>query len=1089
MASADVSAGAGTGDFGRILWHLHNDAMPIDSPHWACFGPFELDVRAGELHIDGQRVRLQNQPLQLLVLLLERAGEVVTQDAIRARLWANDTVVEFELSIGTAIRKLRHALGDDASMPRYIETLPRRGYRWLVPVTWAEARTTGELEGGRAGVSAMERGAAASEPAASAHGHLVGRADSLDVLRDCLGRALRHERQLVFITGEPGIGKTTLVDEFQRQAAPAIRGRIARGQCVERYGSQEPYYPVLEALGHLCRRSGGDAIVQILAAQAPTWLVQFPALLTREHREVLQREIHGATRERMLREIAEALELITESEPLLLVFEDLQWVDSSTIDLFSAVARRRGRAQLLVITTMRPVDNALPGAPLKMLRDDLLIHQLCREIALQPLSEADIAQYLAAESPGGAIPEALVGVVYRHSEGNPLFMAAVLEHLTGRGFIASENGGWQLRRPLEDIHLEVPERLRQLVEAQVDRLPAAEQRTLEAASVVGATFSASNTAAAADLTVEDTEEICDGLTRRSHLVRATGFRQFPNGTVSSQYQFVHALYREVLYDRLGTARRARLHLCAAERLEALCAENLSDVASELADHFKQGSDWSRAVKYLRLAADASRRRLAQREATAFLQSALALVHHLPEGERAPAEIALLQALATTYIAVFQLGNEGPLGADRGGIAGSYEDGAREFETALTTYQVLADRAAHYGLIDIEARALIEQAYPMSWVSSQRSLDALERARRLGDRHNDPLMRARIHSSCAAGRIWAIGWDPRVAEECREANSEISQNADRTVLAQHQSDLGVIQWASSRYREALLSAAESLPILAEELVKDPYLASAHTKSEMIAGWSLILLGQLGMALHETQAAIAVMEKNGNHYRAKTMQLYVALVYLHALDFPGILAICESVFPSVNHPARTIERRLCLALAGLAETALGSHAAACEHLSRAREEMDRYDVECSWWVRMLVEQGFTESLLARRELEQARRQAERFLEVTLATADRMHQALAWEANARLAMAESNLVRADDCIGKAVITIAGFEVPLAAWRVHATAAECSARAGDRRAAARHRKLSRTTILDLANSLHSEEPLQGIFLSAPAVRAVLTR
>jgi ABC-type transporter Mla MlaB component len=136
------------------------------------------------------------------------------------------------------------------------------------------------------------------------------------------------------------------------------------------------------------------------------------------------------------------------------------------------------------------------------------------------------------------------------------------------------------------------------------------------------------------------------------------------------------------------------------------------------------------------------------------------------------------------------------------------------------------------------------------------------------------------------------------------------------------------------------------------------------------------------------------------------------------------------------------------------------------------MDRYDVECSWWVRMLVEQGFTESLLARRELEQARWQAERYLEVTLATADRMHQALAWEANARLAMAESNLVRADDCIGKAVIAIAGFEVPLAAWRVHATAAECSARAGDRRAAAPP-QLSRTTILDLLRILPSKKSL----------------
>src|SRR5262249_29714491 len=140
------------------------------------------------------------------------------------------------------------------------------------------------------------------------------------------------------------------------QAAPAMRGRIARGQCVEGFGSQEPYYPVLEAVGQLCRGAGGDAIVQLLAAQAPTLLVQFPALVTKEHRELLQREILGATRERMLREIAEALEALTASEPLLLVFEDLQWVDTSTVDLLSVLARRRRPAQLLVIATKRPVD-------------------------------------------------------------------------------------------------------------------------------------------------------------------------------------------------------------------------------------------------------------------------------------------------------------------------------------------------------------------------------------------------------------------------------------------------------------------------------------------------------------------------------------------------------------------------------------------------------------------------------------------------------------------------------------------------------------------------------------------------------------
>jgi len=133
-----------------------------------------------------------------------------------------------------------------------------------------------------------------------------------------------------------------LLDEFHRRAVAAAPGlRIARGQCIEGYGGQEPYYPLLEALGQLCRGPGGDEIVKILAAQAPTWLVQFPALLKSECRQRLQREIQGGTRERMLREITEALESITAERALLIVLEDLQWVDAATVDALSVLARRR----------------------------------------------------------------------------------------------------------------------------------------------------------------------------------------------------------------------------------------------------------------------------------------------------------------------------------------------------------------------------------------------------------------------------------------------------------------------------------------------------------------------------------------------------------------------------------------------------------------------------------------------------------------------------------------------------------------------------------------------------------------------------
>jgi hypothetical protein len=317
----------------------------------------------------------------------------------------------------------------------------------------------------------------------------------------------------------------------------------------------------------------------------------------------------------MLREIAEALEALTAVEPLLLVLEDLQWVDRSTVDLLSALARRRGPAQLLVIATKRPLD-ALPGHPSKTLKQDLLVHQLCREIALRPLSEAEIAEYLAAESPGVAVPDGLGAVVYRHSEGNPLFMAAALAHLTDRGFSRVRTGlathASARGRPPRGA------RASPTAGGSADQPPACRG----AAGVGGGERGRGDILGryhcrGAELELETAEDICNDLARRSHLIRATGFQQFPDGTVSSRYQFVHALYRDVLYDRLGSARRARLHLRIGERLEALSSESLSEVASELADHFEQGSDWSRAIKYLRLAADASKRCLAKREAITF----------------------------------------------------------------------------------------------------------------------------------------------------------------------------------------------------------------------------------------------------------------------------------------------------------------------------------------------------------------------------------------------------------------------------------------------------------------------------------------
>src|SRR2546428_252463 len=168
-----------------------------------------------------------------------------------------------------------------------------------------------------------------------------------------------------------------------------------RGQCIDHYGAGEAYLPVLEALGRLCREPGGKRLIELLSQHAPSWLVQMPALLSPAELEMLQRKVAGTTRERMLRELAEAVEAITAERPLVLWLEDLHWSDYSTLDWLAYLARRREPARLVVIGTYRPVEVIVQEHPLKGVKQELQQHGLCQELPLGYLSEAAVGEYLA----------------------------------------------------------------------------------------------------------------------------------------------------------------------------------------------------------------------------------------------------------------------------------------------------------------------------------------------------------------------------------------------------------------------------------------------------------------------------------------------------------------------------------------------------------------------------------------------------------------------------------------------------------------------------------------------------------------------
>src|SRR5207253_2631663 len=178
-----------------------------------------------------------------------------------------------------------------------------------------------------------------------------------------------------------------------------------------------------------------EAIVALLAQRAPTWLVQMPWLMGAAAFETMQQRALGATRERMLREMAEALEMLTAERPLLLVLEDLHWADYSTLDLLTRLAHRQEPARLLVIGTYRLADAMLQDHPLHLLAQELCIRGYGVELPLTFLTEQAVGEYLALRFHGAALPAGLARLIHERTDGNPLFMVKLVDSWVAAGLL------------------------------------------------------------------------------------------------------------------------------------------------------------------------------------------------------------------------------------------------------------------------------------------------------------------------------------------------------------------------------------------------------------------------------------------------------------------------------------------------------------------------------------------------------------------------------------------------------------------------------------------------------------------------------
>jgi DNA-binding winged helix-turn-helix (wHTH) protein/predicted ATPase len=654
--SADAAAAVSSGGMvaaGEPIKRIERTSVGAEQQRLH-FGPFCLDRLQSRLLAgpENRTVPLTPKAFDLLSYLVARGGMLVKKDELMSALWS-DTIVG-DASIKVAVREIRKALGDNAVAPKYIETVHRRGYRFIAPTSEGTlSRGSAEDPPVSPSPTAPQSLAPSRMPSVASAPNLFGRDLELDRLMRMFDSSPSGQRRFAFLSGAPGSGKTALIDAFVSRvtASSASAPLVLVGHCFEQFGAGEPYLPVWEAVTSAATQRNESPLA---------------SLVTRYAQDGREPVVAGATEppappQRLLRDLIDAIEATAAETPLLFVLEDVQWVDHSTLDLLSALVRRGPasvRARLMIVATYRPAAGTAGAGeahPLYEFSRELLASRLAERIELGPLDRAAIEAYLAArfvpsaDRGVGNVPADFAARLLARTEGQPLFLVQLIDELVAQGVIPPRDAGD--RRWIGVLESQIPSTVRAMIDAQFRRLTAGQQEVLECAAVAGVESSAAAIAAGmaeGGGDVVAVERACDELARRNCFLKSGGVADWADGTVASSYRFVHELYRDVVYQSLGEARRAQLHRAVGARLEAAYAQRAAPAgerAAELAMHAERGRDWRRALRHLRDAADAAARQYAHREVVDYLRRAQVAIERLPADQQGPdVELPVLVSL-------------------------------------------------------------------------------------------------------------------------------------------------------------------------------------------------------------------------------------------------------------------------------------------------------------------------------------------------------------------------------------------------------------------------------------------------------------
>ena len=798
----------------------------------------------------------------------------------------------------------------------------------------------------------------------------------------------------------------------------------------EHAGGAEAYLPVLDALGRLARQPGRDRLVPLLRRFAPTWLAQMPALV--EERETLQHEIFGATPERMLREIAEALGSADRRHPAGPVpRRSAPRSDDATVDFVGLLARRSGPCRLLLVVAYRPVDVALSRPGLKMMKQELAAKGLCEEVPLEFLTPVDAAAFLDARFPGHAFPSGLAGLIHQRTNGNPLFMGNLMEYFAARGMVARPGDRWELTAPLETVATASPETLRQVIEAQLARLSHEEHEALEAASVCGIDFPHSPSPPASAWVKRprkpastDSRDAASSSPRWSwsSCPATDGRRAISSSTRCTRKRSTGCCRRLVVFACIIASRNASSRSTARARARS---------RASLPEHFEQAREYKRAIAYLRMAAKNETRRFANREAAGWLDRALELAGNLP-----PDECSIERGDVLT-----DLGRVRRNMGDMRGSSGAFMDAART--------------AGDRGDVSAKVEALLLAGSATTWFDRA----VLSRAPPTKPSGSHTRFRRRSSATRAVTRRTGIccgGMARRLGARLRERSGAGARGRRtaalfsrccraalyvRLVQSQYAAAAAVAtEGGGARARERRRLHADGLSVLsrvgrgARRIVgvTDVVLAESLQLAERnghrswrilsaaLRAWFLREIGAHEAAVHLAREAVEQSRPLEVAFATLLTQTQIGLAIVDASQQPGGPDVREGLISS-NGSSRGMHSE---------PTLMGM----------------------AWRMPILV--GLSSAhRLGRRRDGTPKRPPGRPADLAATSGERTWLALGWLSHAEIAIDLNDFGKAEAALDRALAALSGVDAPLAAWRVHACAVRVAAAQGRTDPAARHR------------------------------------